>query len=141
MLHHAIANLHSSAKSLTEHHLHQDPLLINVVLLHLLLKPPCHWISVDAVLQPPLKTGCLKTQYMLLLPPLYSLFTPSRSLPPLSLSITPREPTFFFPLLSILHCLSLHLPLPLFIYVCLHASPSLILCAVLPYSSPRHITA
>lgn len=58
-------------------------------------------------------------------PPLYSLFTPSLTLPPLSLSITPWEPTCF-PLLSISCCL--HLPHPIFIYVLIRLSYSDFIC-------------
>lgn len=57
------------------------------VLLHVVLQLSWHWISVDV--------ASLKLPKNPLHPPPHSLFTPSLSLPLLSLSITPWEPTFF----------------------------------------------
>lgn len=68
---------------------------------------------------------CLQIHCMLLCPSLFIVHSISGSLP-LSLSITPWEPTFFFLLLSISCCLSLHLPLPVFFSVCL--SSPIFLC-------------
>lgn len=54
-------NTHGAFPSVPSHHFYH--------VLHVLL-PPCHWLSVDAVLQPPLKTGFAYKSIACRFPPL-----------------------------------------------------------------------
>lgn len=96
--------------------------------------PPSLWITVDVVLQPPLKTGFAYKSIACCFAPLCSLFTPSLA-PSLFLSASlPGNPLFFF-FYSVFHVAFLCISHSPFSSQCASLPP--FFCASLPLISPH----